>query len=322
MHPHPRQNNTFTGLSGGYEGLFAAPHRFSFNGMEKDDEVKGLGNSLDFGARMYDPRLGRWLSMDPHNEKYPWLSPYLSFANNPIIVVDIKGRDNIIYLVVLSSTEGVLTKAQIDDIVAQANQNFKDMGLKTEVRIADPSTFDITKMDETDAVAVLGNKKGVINFIDKKLDKSFSTYLSKEWEGGENNPEISENEDGDPSGNIIAIDVNGIEGFATKLGLNDEANPTVKAGALIINHGAGHNSGADHLEDDFGNTSSIIMGGASKLSSFLSDNNSEYPKYEFIVSNGPLSYKTNENHGRNEDYVSKMKSRFGDRAPKEKANTK
>src|SRR5690606_28578426 len=32
-------------------------YRYGFNGMEKDDEIKGTGNSLDFGARIYDPRL-------------------------------------------------------------------------------------------------------------------------------------------------------------------------------------------------------------------------------------------------------------------------
>jgi len=37
-------------------------YRYGFNGMEKDDEVKGEGNSLDFGARIYDPRVGRWMS--------------------------------------------------------------------------------------------------------------------------------------------------------------------------------------------------------------------------------------------------------------------
>ena len=58
-------------------------YRFAFNGMEKDDEVKGLGNSLDFGARMYDPRLGRWLSLDPLQQKYPFASPY-NFALNRV----------------------------------------------------------------------------------------------------------------------------------------------------------------------------------------------------------------------------------------------
>jgi len=52
-------------------GTFGAPmpgrsfnsnsYKYGFNGKEKDDEVKGNGNSYDFGARIYDPRIGRWL---------------------------------------------------------------------------------------------------------------------------------------------------------------------------------------------------------------------------------------------------------------------
>lgn len=30
-------------------------YRYGFNGKEKDDEIKGEGNSIDFGSRMYDP---------------------------------------------------------------------------------------------------------------------------------------------------------------------------------------------------------------------------------------------------------------------------
>jgi RHS repeat-associated protein len=67
-------------------------YRFGFNGMEKDNELKGIGNSLDFGARMYDSRLGRWLSLDPLAAKYTWLSPYNFCGNNPIFFVDPNGK--------------------------------------------------------------------------------------------------------------------------------------------------------------------------------------------------------------------------------------
>jgi len=40
-------------------------YRYGFNGMEKDDEVKGSGNSYTTEFRQYDPRLGRWMSLDP-----------------------------------------------------------------------------------------------------------------------------------------------------------------------------------------------------------------------------------------------------------------
>ena len=54
--------------------------------------MKGLGNSLDFGARMYDSRLGRWLSLDPLQAKYPGLTPYGFVANSPLMFIDPDGR--------------------------------------------------------------------------------------------------------------------------------------------------------------------------------------------------------------------------------------
>ncbi len=67
-------------------------YRYGFNGKEKDDEAKGKGNSYDFGARMYDSRLGRWLSIDPLTGKQPSQSPYKSMLNNPLIFEDPDGR--------------------------------------------------------------------------------------------------------------------------------------------------------------------------------------------------------------------------------------
>jgi len=67
-------------------------YRFGFNGMEKDDQVKGRGNSYDFGARMYDSRIGRWLALDPLAQAYPDLSAYAFVAGNPILAIDPDGR--------------------------------------------------------------------------------------------------------------------------------------------------------------------------------------------------------------------------------------
>jgi RHS repeat-associated protein len=51
-------------------------YRYGYMNKEKDDEFKGDGNSYDFNARIYDSRLGRWLSLDPLQAKYVDLSPY------------------------------------------------------------------------------------------------------------------------------------------------------------------------------------------------------------------------------------------------------
>lgn len=67
-------------------------YRYGFNGKENDDEVKGNGNSIDFGARIYDPRLGRFLSLDPMIKKTPNYSPYLFAGNKPITCIDKNGE--------------------------------------------------------------------------------------------------------------------------------------------------------------------------------------------------------------------------------------
>ena len=67
-------------------------YRRGFNGMEKDDEVKGEGNSYDFGARMYDARIGRWLSRDPREKDYVPFSPYIIALNSTLLLRDADGK--------------------------------------------------------------------------------------------------------------------------------------------------------------------------------------------------------------------------------------
>ena len=68
-------------------------YRYGFNGKENDNEVKGLGNQQDYGMRIYDPRLGRFLSMDPLMKSYPMLTPYQFSSNRPIDGVDLDGLE-------------------------------------------------------------------------------------------------------------------------------------------------------------------------------------------------------------------------------------
>ncbi|HRE75626.1 MAG TPA: hypothetical protein PK637_17440 [Flavobacteriales bacterium] len=60
--------------------------------MERDDEVKGSGNSYDFGARLYDSRLGRWLAVDKKANYTTELSPYCFVANNNFINYEVDGN--------------------------------------------------------------------------------------------------------------------------------------------------------------------------------------------------------------------------------------
>jgi RHS repeat-associated protein len=68
-------------------------YRYAYNGMETDGEVSGDGNSYTTEFRQYDPRLGRWKSLDPLMAKYPSESPYFAFNNNPIFYIDPLGLE-------------------------------------------------------------------------------------------------------------------------------------------------------------------------------------------------------------------------------------
>jgi len=72
----------------------------SFNGKESDNEWSNVtGADLDFGARIYDSRVGRWLACDPFSFKYPGCSPYVGNNNCPISYIDNTGKGGIPYVV-------------------------------------------------------------------------------------------------------------------------------------------------------------------------------------------------------------------------------
>ncbi len=68
-------------------------YRYGFNGKENDNEVKGEGNEINYDARIYDPRIGRFLSIDPLTKKYPWYTPYQFAGNKPIWAADLDGME-------------------------------------------------------------------------------------------------------------------------------------------------------------------------------------------------------------------------------------
>lgn len=71
-------------------------YRYGFNGKENDNEVKGEGNQIDYGKRVYDPRLGRFLSTDPLTSQFPYYTPYQYAGNKPIWATDLDGAEELI----------------------------------------------------------------------------------------------------------------------------------------------------------------------------------------------------------------------------------
>jgi RHS repeat-associated protein len=70
--------------------LLNNPYGFHFNGKENDNETQ----TQDYGFRIYDYRLGRFLSVDPLAKSYAFYTPYQFAGNKPIVAVDLDGRED------------------------------------------------------------------------------------------------------------------------------------------------------------------------------------------------------------------------------------
>jgi RHS repeat-associated protein len=69
-------------------------HKYGFNGKEKDDDITGsTGAIYDYGFRIYDSRIARFLSVDPLTKEYPWYTPYQFAGNMPTRFIDLDGLE-------------------------------------------------------------------------------------------------------------------------------------------------------------------------------------------------------------------------------------
>lgn len=67
---------------------------YGFNGKENDNETVSTGEGTqDYGMRIYNPALGKFLSVDPLTKKYPELTTYQFASNSPIWGIDLDGME-------------------------------------------------------------------------------------------------------------------------------------------------------------------------------------------------------------------------------------
>jgi RHS repeat-associated protein len=68
--------------------------RYGFNGKEVDSEGMGGGlSTYDYGFRIYNPHIAKFLSTDPLSKDYPWYTPYQFAGNKPIVAIDVDGLE-------------------------------------------------------------------------------------------------------------------------------------------------------------------------------------------------------------------------------------
>ena len=67
-------------------------YRFGFNGKERDNSFGG-SSVYDYGFRIYNPQIAKFLSVDPLTKSYPMLTPYQFASNTPIQAIDLDGLE-------------------------------------------------------------------------------------------------------------------------------------------------------------------------------------------------------------------------------------
>jgi RHS repeat-associated protein len=71
---------------------FGNDNRYGFNGKERDKDMNSL-TAYDYGFRIYNPAIGKFLSVDPLTQSYPWYTPYQFAGNKPIWCIDLDGLE-------------------------------------------------------------------------------------------------------------------------------------------------------------------------------------------------------------------------------------
>jgi RHS repeat-associated protein len=87
-------NGTSSGAAGAY--------RFGYNGKEKDNNGELGLTTYDYGFRIYNPGLGKFLSVDPLTKSYPMLTPYQFASNSPVSNIDVDGLEGVRYYEVIN----------------------------------------------------------------------------------------------------------------------------------------------------------------------------------------------------------------------------
>ncbi len=115
-------------------------YRYGFNGSEKDNEIKGEGNSYNFGSRIYDSRLGKFMSIDNEYYKFPFQSPYLFASNSPIIAVDLNGDSTYVVLYGKGYLNPTMKGSQYD-----VGDGFKNSALARKNEILNRPGYDASR---------------------------------------------------------------------------------------------------------------------------------------------------------------------------------
>lgn len=118
-------------------------YRYGFNGKELDNEGMGGGaTTYDYGFRIYNASLGKFLSVDPLFESYPWYTPYQFAGNKPIWAIDLDGKEEW-YVTIVTNEDKSKTITIVRNYDVQGSSHKSKRGTGEVIRGPRPETFQI-----------------------------------------------------------------------------------------------------------------------------------------------------------------------------------
>ena len=183
-------------------------YRYGYQGSEMDNEVKGQGNSYTTHFRQLDPRVGRWLSIDPKANAQE--SPYASMGNSPIMFNDPLGDT-----ITITHSKGFLGLGKTETLTYQDGDLFNQDGTKYDGKVKGFLKKTVNAIDKIRTGGSSGEE--LINHL--QSDKK-SVNIIKGFEG--NKYRTSSTVMFDPSARHGGLDNKGQTERPTYIGLGHE----------------------------------------------------------------------------------------------------
>jgi RHS repeat-associated protein len=259
----------------------SADPRYKFTGQERDAET----GYDDFGARYYDARLGRFLSVDPHESGYPGVTPYCYAGNCPILFIDPTGMDSTVYVRESGQSRGGTSPSQVSTVANQVQSVLDLNGIPMKVVVVPPggfitgivgSDFDKNGVPQTLSVTTDHKTGQQLDATDVAVDlvndsnTALNNVRQREAAAGEKGNIEGFTPQGEQAG-LVTVDA--LKRDVTEIGL----------GNLVV-HEAFHGMGLQHV-DYPGATMSKPMGSPNSKRQILSSKEISHIKDEFLNPN-------------------------------------